>query len=194
LIVVAAIVASCASASSPSTGNGGRGTGGGITGGGATVANACNLLSAADVQAAVGHAVTMTTPFQNSPGQPGCTWEWPSDTGTDNVSLTVVSPGGKADYDSTRTFDEKFLGGFASLGAAAASLAAPIDSGLGQAAGNIFQMGDLSGIGDEAFMGPGVPVYAVKGDSEIQLQILDVSDSDIPGRTVQLAKLIISRL
>jgi hypothetical protein len=55
-------------------------------------------------------------------------------------------------------------------------------------------MGDMSGVGDEAFMGPGVTVYAVKGDTEIQLPFLDVTDSDIPERTVQLAKLITGRL
>jgi hypothetical protein len=87
-----------------------------------------------------------------------------------------------------------FAGGFASLGAAAASLAAPIDSGLAQGVGNLFQVGDLANLGDAAFMGPGVTVYALKGDAEIQLQILDVSDAGIPDKTIQLAKIILGRL
>jgi hypothetical protein len=101
---------------------------------------------------------------------------------------------GQADFASTRAFDLNFAGGFASLGAAAASLAAPINSGLAQGVGNLFQVGDLANLGDATFMGPGVTVYALKGDAEIQLQILDVSDAGIPDKTIQLAKIILGRL
>ena len=189
-LVVAFIASACSgggSASSP-------GGGGGNAGAGATVTDACALLTAAEVQATVGHAVATTTPFQNQPGQPGCTWSWPSDTGNDDVSLTVVSPGGKADYDSTRSFLIGFAGGLQSLGAAAASEAAPLSSSLAQGVGNLFATGDVSGLGDAAFMGPGQTLYVLKGDTEIQLQLLDVTDPDIMGKTTQLARIILGRL
>ena len=139
-------------------------------------------------------AVATTEPFQNQPGQPGCTWSWPSDTGTDDVSLQVVSPGGKADYDSTRSFLIGFAGGLQSLGAAAASEAAPLSSSLAEGVGNLFATGDVAGLGDAAFMGPGQTLYVLKGDTEIQLQLLDVSDTGIMDKTTQLAKIILGRL
>ena len=186
-LVVAFIASAC-------SGGGGASSPGGGGGGGATVTDACAMLTAAEVQTAVGHAVATTEPFQNQPGQPGCTWSWPSDIGTDDVSLQVVSPGGKADYDSTRSFLIGFAGGLQSLGAAAASEAAPLSSSLAQGVGNLFATGDVAGLGDSAFMGPGQTLYVVKGDTEIELQILDVTDSGIMDKTTQLAKIILGRL
>jgi hypothetical protein len=186
-LVVAFLLGAC-------SGGGGASSPGGGGGGGATVTDACALLTAAEVQGTVGHAVATTAPFQNQPGQPGCTWSWPSDTGTDDVSLQVVSPGGKADYDSTRSFLIGFAGGLQSLGAAAASEAAPLSSSLAQGVGNLFATGDVSGLGDAAFLGPGQTLYVVKGDTEIQLQILDVTDPGIMDKTTQLAKIILGRL
>jgi hypothetical protein len=186
-LVVAFLLGAC-------SGGGGASSPGGGGGGGATVTDACALLTAAEVQGTVGHAVATTAPFQNQPGQPGCTWSWPSDTGTDDVSLQVVSPGGKADYDSTRSFLIGFAGGLQSLGAAAASEAAPLNSSLAQGVGNLFATGDVSGLGDAAFLGPGQTLYVVKGDTEIQLQILDVTDPGIMDKTTQLAKIILGRL
>ena len=186
-LVVAFIASAC-------SGGGGASSPGGGGGGGATVTDACALLTAAEVQTPVGHAVATTDPSLNQPGQPGCTWSWPSDIGTDDVSLQVVSPGGKADYDSTRSFLIGFAGGLQSLGAAAASEAAPLSSSLAQGVGNLFATGDVSGLGDAAFMGPGQTLYVVKGDTEIQLQILDVTDPDIMDKTTQLAKIILGRL
>lgn len=194
-VILAAALAGCGGASIPAPGGGGGGGGGsGAGGGGAAVSNACSLLTATDIQNVVGHAVATSSPFQDQPGQPGCSWSWASDTGNDDVSLTVVSPGGRADFDSTRQFDLKFAGGLSSLGAAAASEAAPISSGLAEGLGNVFQVGDVAGLGDAAFMGPGVTIYAVKGDTEIQLQILDVIDTGIPDKTIQLAKIVLGRV
>ncbi len=191
-LTMALIVGGCAGLSVPAPPN--TGGSGGNAGGGATVTDACALLTTAEVQSTVGHAVTTTTPFQSQPEQPGCTWSWPSDTGTDNVSLQVVSPGGNADFASTRSFLTGFAGGMQSLGAAAASEAAPISSGLAQGVGNLFKVGDVSGLGDAAFMGPGQTLYAVKGDTEIQVQILDVTDPGIMDKTTQLVKIILGRL
>ena len=192
-VTLALVLAGCGGSSGPA-GGGGSGNGGGGGGGGAVITDACSLLTATDIQNVVGHAVATSSPFQDQPGQPGCSWSWPSDTGNDNVSLTVVSPGGRADFDSTRAFDLKFAGGLSSLGAAAASEAAPISSGLAEGLGNIFQVGDVAGLGDAAFMGPGVTIYAVKGDTEIQIQLLDVTDTPIPDKTIQLAKIVLGRL
>ena len=192
--VLPLVVAFIASACSGGGGASSPGGGGGIAGAGAAVTDACALLTAGEVQSTVGHAAATTAPFQNQPGQPGCTWSWPSDTGTDDVSLQVVSPGGKADYDSTRSFLIGFAGGLQSLGAAAASEAAPLSSSLAQGVGNLFASGDVSGLGGAAFMGPGQTLYVVKGDTEIQLQILDVTDPDIMDKTTQLAKIILGRL
>jgi hypothetical protein len=186
--IVAFVVGACSGGGAASSPGGGGGSAG------AAVFDACALLTAAEVQTTVGHAVATAAPFQNQPGQPGCTWSWPSDTGTDDVSLQVVSPGGKADYDSTRSFLIGFAGGLQSLGAAAASEAAPLSSSLAQGVGNLFATGDVSGLGDAAFMGPGQTLYVVKGDTEIQLQILDVTDPDIMDKTTQLAKIILGRL
>jgi hypothetical protein len=195
-VIIAAALAGCGGASIPAPGGGGGGGGGGSAtgGGGAAVSNACSLLTATDIQNVVGHAVATSSPFQDQPGQPGCSWSWASETGNDDVSLTVVSPGGRADFDSTRQFDLKFAGGLSSLGAAAASEAAPISSGLAEGLGNVFQVGDVAGLGDAAFMGPGVTIYAVKGDTEIQLQILDVIDTGIPDKTIQLAKIVLGHV
>ena len=52
----------------------------------------------------------------------------------------------------------------------------------------------MAGLGDAAFMGPGTTIYAVKGDTEIQLQILDVIDDGIPAKTIQLAKIVLGHL
>ena len=192
-VIIAAALAGCSGASIPAPGGGGGG-GSAAGGGGAAVSNACALLTAADIQNVVGHAVATSSPFQDQPGQPGCSWSWASDTGNDDASLTVVSPGGRADFDSTRQFDLKFAGGLSSLGAAAASEAAPISSGLAEGIGNVFHVGDVAGLGDAAFMEPGVTIYAVKGDTEIQLQILDVIDTGIPDKTIQLAKIVLGRV
>ena len=185
---VAFVVGAC------SGGGGASSPGGGGGNAGAPVSDACALLTTAEIQSTVGHAVATTEPYQSQPGQPSCTWSWPSDTGTDDVSLQVVSPGGKADYDSTRSFLIGFAGGLQSLGAAAASEAAPLSSSLAQGVGNLFATGDVAGLGDAAFMGPGQTLYVLKGDTEIQLQLLDVTDPDIMGKTTQLAKIILGRL
>jgi hypothetical protein len=191
-VIVALAVGACSGGGGAALPGGGGN--GGSGGGGAAVADACALLTAAEAQSTVGHAVATTAPYQNQPGQPGCTWSWPSDTGTDNVSLEVVGPGGKADFDSTRSFLIGFAGGLQSLGAAAASEAAPLSSSLAEGVGDIFKTGDVSGLGDAAFLGPGQTLYVVKGDTEIQLQLLDVTDSGIMDKTTQLAKIILGRL
>ncbi len=118
----------------------------------------------------------------DQPGRPGCTWGWPSDTGTDNVSLQVVSPAARP----TTTRPARSSSGLpaaSNRSGAAASEAAPLSSSLAQGVGNLFATGDVSGLGDAAFMGPGQTLYVVKGDTEIQLQLLDVTDPEIMDKT-----------
>lgn len=193
-VILGALIAACGGTSAPAGGGGGGGGGASGAGAGSAVTNACALLTAADIQTVVGHAVASTSPVENQPDQPGCSWSWESGIGSNDVTLTVVSPGGRADFDSTRQFDLKFAGGLSSLGSAAASEAAPLSSDLAQNLGDVFKVGDVAGLGDAAFMGPGTTIYAVKGDTEIQLQILDVIDDGIPAKTIQLAKIVLSHL
>ena len=196
-VILGVLIAACGGTSAPAGGGGSAGGGASPAGGagaGSAVSNACELLTAADIQTVVGHAVASTSPVENQPDQPGCAWSWDSGIGSNDVTLTVVSPGGRADFDSTRQFDLKFAGGLSSLGSAAASEAAPLSSDLAQNLGDVFKVGDVAGRGDAAFMGPGTTIYAVKGDTEIQLQILDVIDDGIPAKTIQLAKIVLGHL
>jgi hypothetical protein len=155
-----------------------------VNAGGSTVTDACKLLTGADIQSVIGQAVTKTEPFQDTPRQPGCTWSWPSNMGdpSDSVSIQVTSPGGKGDFESTRSFIGSFNSGLAS---AAPSLASD--------AGALFQASDLAGIGDSAFMGDGFVLYVLKGDTEFRLQP-GFLDSDVQGKLVTLAKIVAGRL
>jgi hypothetical protein len=148
------------------------------------VNDACKLLTGAEVQAVIGYAVTKTEPFQDTPGEPGCTWSWPSAMGdsTDSVSIQVTSPGGKADFAANRSFIAGFNNGLAS--------AAPT---LASDAGNLFQTSDLAGVADAAFMGDGFVLYVVKGDTEFRLDPAFL-DSDVQGKLVKLAKIVAGRV
>ena len=185
-VIAAVLVGGCSSsASTPPASAGGDGGGGqpsSAAAGGATVTDACALLTGAEIQSVIGSAVTKTEPYQNGPGQPACTWSWPSDTGTDNVSIEVTSPGGKADFASNRSFIQGFNN---SLASSAPSLASD--------AGNLFQASDLAGVGDAAFMGDGFVLYAVKGDTEFRL-MPGFLGSDVQGQLVKLAKIVAGRM
>ena len=184
-MVAAFVVGGCGGAgAAASAGNSGQGGGNGGGGSpapaGAVVTDACSLLTAADVQGVVGSAVTKTEPYKNGPHEPGCTWSWGD--GNDNVSIQLMSPGGKADFDSNRSFIGSFDAG---LSSAMPSLVA--------SAGNLFQQTDLSGLGDAAFMGSGYVLYVVKGDTEFKVQPGFI-DSDVQGKLVKLAKIAVGRI
>ena len=187
-LIAAVFVGGCSSSASAApasqSGGGGGGQPSSVNAGGSTVTDACKLLTGAEIQGVIGYAVTKTEAFQDTPGHPGCTWSWPSTTGdsTDNMSIQVTSPGGKADFASTRSFIESFNKGLAS---AAPSLASD--------AGNLFQASDLAGVADAAFMGDGFVLYVVKGDTEFKLQPAFL-DSDVQGKLVKLAKIVAGRL
>jgi hypothetical protein len=181
-IAVGGCGGSGASTPGASTGAGGGngGAGGTSTTGGAVVTDACSLLTAADVQGVIGTAVSKTEPYTNGPKEPGCTWSWGD--GSDNVSIQLMSPGGKADFDSNRAFIGSFDAG---LSSAMPSLVA--------SAGNLFQQTDLSGLGDAAFMGPGYVLFVVKGDTEFKVQPGFI-DSDVQGKLVKLAKIAVGHI
>ena len=72
-VIIAAALAGCGGASIPAPGGGGGGGGGSAAGGGGpAVSNACSLLTATEIQNVVVHAVATSSPFQDQPGQPGC--------------------------------------------------------------------------------------------------------------------------
>ena len=188
-IIAAVVVAGCSGAASTPTASPGGGGGGGqpstANAGGSTVADACKLLTGAEIQAAIGFAVTKTDSYQDTPGQPGCTWSWPSSAGgdsTDNVSIVVIGPGGKADFTSARSLIEGVNNGLAS---AVPSIAA--------SAGDLFQANDVAGVGDSAFMGDAFVLYVLKGDIEFKLQPAFL-DPDVQGKLVKLAKIVLGRL
>jgi hypothetical protein len=184
-IVTAIVVGACGSSGATSPG-GGTGTGGGNGGAasaapaGAVVTDACTLLTPADVQGVIGFAVTKTEPYKDA-GQSGCTWSWPSTMGdsTDDVTIQVMSPGGKADFASNRSFIGSFDAG---LSSAMPSLVA--------SAGTLFQETDLSGLGDAAFVGPGYVLFVVKGDTEFKVEPGFI-DPDVDGKLVKLAKIAV---
>jgi hypothetical protein len=188
-VIAAVVVGGCSGGASAPTANPGGNGGGGqpstANTGGSTVADACKLLTAAEVQSTIGFAVTKTNSYQDTPGQPGCTWSWASSSGgdsTDNVSIVVIGPGGKADFDSARSLIEGVNNGLAS---AAPSLAA--------SAGALIQANDVPGVGDSAFMGDAFVLYVLKGDTEFKLQPAFL-DPDVQGKLVKLAKIVQGRL
>ncbi len=92
IIGVALLVGACiGSGATPPPTSGGGGPAGGGGGAGAGSLNACNLLSAADIQSAVGWAVSTGT-LQNTDGQTDCEWAGATDD-TKAVGLTI------ADFD-----------------------------------------------------------------------------------------------
>jgi len=183
-VVAAIMVGGCSgggiAATAGGVGQSANGGGGSAAPAGAVITDACSLLTAADVQGVVGSAVTKTEPYKNGPHEPGCTWSWGD--GNDNVSIQLMSPGGKADFDSNRSFIGSFDTGLAS---AMPSLVA--------SAGGLIQQTDLSGLGDAAFMGPGYVLYVVKGDTEFKVQPGFI-DSDLQGKLVKLAGIVVGHI
>jgi len=183
-IVASIVVGGCGgSGTAPSGGSSGQGASGGggsAAPAGAVVTDACSLLAAADVQGVVGFAVNKTEPYKNGPHEPGCTWSWGD--GNDNVSIQVMSPGGKADFASNRSFIGSFDAG---LSSAMPSLVA--------SAGTLFQQTDLTGLGDAAFMGPGYVLYVVKGDTEFKVQPGFIAP-DVEAKLVKLARIAVGNI
>jgi hypothetical protein len=53
---------------------------------------------------------------------------------------------------------------------------------------------DDPGLGDDAFVGAAGAIYAVKGDTEVTLQIIAFSDPKAQEHAVALAKLVLGKL
>jgi len=193
LVALAGLMAACSGVTIQPAGGGGNGGGGG---GGATYSgDVCKLLTSDEVKQVVGYAVTQVEPASH-----GCNWHFLASMGISSfgidyyVTVEVTSPGGRDDFQSTRDVSKLFGGAFASLGAAAATMAAPIDSNLSGNVGGLFQVQDIPGLGDAAFQGAGQVVYVLKGDTEISVQLVDVTDSNIVDKAISLAKIIIGRV
>lgn len=186
LLAIAALAAACSSVAIQPGGGGGGGGGGGP----AFTGDACKLLTSDEVKQVVGYDVTQVEPASH-----GCNWHYTATMGIDYyVTVEVTSPGGKEDFQNTHDVSKLFGGAFASLGAAAATMAAPLDSNLSGNVGGIFQVQDIPGLGDAAFQGAGQVVYVLKGDTEISVQLVDVTDSSIVDKAVALAKIILGRI
>ena len=106
------------------------------------------------------------------------------------VSLTIKAPGGKADFASTRQFLEALQGGLNSLVAPAesaiASFGLPANIGI--------SLQSVPGVGDDAFIGAAGTVYAIKGDTELSLQVIAFDDPTAQQDTIDLLKKAIARL
>jgi len=176
----------------PVASSGGSGTGGAA--GAAFTGDPCSLVTTAEIEAAVGGGNTSESPapYHNSATESGCNWtlDLPGQPNNDTMSLTVKAPGGKADFDSTRKFLQGFQGGLNSLVAPAQSDLASF--GL---SGNLgISLESVPGVGDDAFVGAAGTVYAIKGDTELSIQLIAFDDPKAAQDTIDLLKKAIARL
>jgi len=167
----------------------GGGGGGGGGGGAAFTGDACALLQDSEIQQVMGQKV-----LSHEKSTKGCDWTTESNFGagvTQEISLEITSPGGREDFTSTK----QFLSG--GLGGALNSLVAPADSAGASIGLNPGLGGDtttIPGIGDDAFRGIGNVLYAVKGDTEISLQVIAVTDDKATEYPAALGKIVMSRI
>ena len=117
-IAVVGLVAGCGGL--PLPGANGAPAGPGFTG------DPCSLIMTAELEAAIGGGNVSQSPDPNreSSSDSGCSWslDSPDNPVGDNADLTVMSPGGAADFASTRQFLLALQGSPAPGGTAAASI------------------------------------------------------------------------
>lgn len=187
VVALAALLAGCAGLSVPGVG------GGGVTGP-AFTGDPCALITSAEIETTIGNGNVSESPEPNheSATDSGCAWtlDSPGNPVSDNVSLTIKAPGGKADFVSTRQFLAAFQGGLNSLVAPAesaiASFGLPANIGI--------SLQSVPGLGDDAFIGAAGTVYAIKGDTELSLQLIAFDDSKAQQDTIDLLKKAVGRL
>jgi hypothetical protein len=179
-IISAGLVAACAGSSSP--------TASPFTG------DPCTLIATADLEAVFGTAMPVARPESGHESATDSTCRWTiqsSGNGTDDhLTLDVNVPGGKADFSSYRQFLAGLLGGPVSPGAAGS----PAASGLGSPGGSGISLPSLPGVGDDAFIGAAGTVYALKGDTEVTLQLIALDDPRAQQDTIDLIKKALDRL
>ena len=166
----------------------------------------CSLITTGEIEAAIGDANVAESPeatTESSTSQ-GCAWtlDSPNNPVGDNVNLTIVSPGGAADFTSTRAFLQALQGPSPSVGPGA-SLDASSGASSGDSSGDspvpsVLDLGislqTVPGLGDDAFIGAAGTVYTIKGDTELELQLIAFDDPDAMQHTIDLLKKAVARL
>ena len=167
----------------------------------------CSLLTSAELETAIGGGSTAESPEadRESSSDAACSWtlDVPGDPVGDNVNLSVKSPGGAADFASTRAF---LIGlqassspgaggspGSAGSGGPSASSSATTSAEPGATDLEI-SLRSLPSVGDDAFIGAADTVYAIKGDTELELQLIIADDPTAQQDTIDLLKKALARL
>ena len=156
----------------------------------------CSLITTAELEAAIGGGNVSESPEPDrESGESSCSWtlDAPGNPVGDNVNLTIVSPGGAADFASTRQFLLALEGSANSADPSAAIATAtssigPSDADLG------ISLQTLPGVGDDAFIGAAGTVYTLKGDTELELQLIAIDDPTAQQDTIDLLKKALARL
>lgn len=181
--ITMAVLAGCAGLTVPNVG----GNGAGGPAGPAFTGDACSLITAAEFEAAMGTGQQAASP---EPGSASCSWTFQSAGSLipDEAEVRVTSPGGKADFNLARQITGAIGGGLNSL-------AAPIDTELASLGiSNLIGVQNLTGVGDDAFIGAAGTVYAIKGDTEVSLQLLAFDDPQAQQHAIDLIKKALARL
>ena len=194
--VAVLLAAGCGLSGIGGAGGGAGGGGGGGGGGAAFTGDPCTLLTNADIQGVMGAPPTKSSATTGSGKSKNCTWDnegnvnGPSLDFGWNLSVDVTAPGGRQDFLDNKQFQGLFKGGFNSL-------VAPVESGaasIGIGANLGISLEPIPGVGDDAFSGVAGVIYAVKGDTEIAVQLIAFSDAKSKEHSIALAKLIAGRL
>ena len=111
-----------------------------------------------------------------------------------------MSPGGTADFASTRAFLQALQGPSSGPGGSAAGSAGPSPGASAGASPGPSEL-DLGislqtvpGLGDDAFIGAADTVYTIRGDTELELQLIAFDDPDALQHTIDLLKKAVARL
>jgi len=154
----------------------------------------CSLLTTAELEAAIGGGSVSESPEadRESSSDAACSWtlDTPGDPIGDNVNLSVKSPGGAADFASTR----QFLAGLQASSSPGTSGPTPSPNGSPDPTDLEISLQSLPGVGDDAFIGAAGTVYAIKGDTELELQLIIVDDPTAQQDTIDLLKKALARL
>jgi hypothetical protein len=154
----------------------------------------CSLITTAELEAAIGggNVAQSPEPSRESSTDSGCAWTLnaPADPVGDTATLTIMSPGGAADFASTRQFLQA-LEGSPDPGATASPAAG---SSLGPDAALGISLQSVPGLGDDAFVGAAGTVYTIKGDTELELQLIAFDDPNALQHTIDLLKKALARL
>ncbi len=102
----------------------------------------------------------------------------------------IKSPGGAADFASTRAF----LVGLQASSSPGLSGAPATTSAEPGATDLEISLKSLPGVGDDAFIGAAGTIYAIKGDTELELQLISADDPTAQQDTIDLLKKALARL